>query len=429
MLPSSKSSLISSGMSSAGAAYAMIGCFLGGVIGIQFLSYIIHRFIPSHVVDCDHAHKDEGGEDQRHISHTDSALDIENQNYSDERPLLSRDDDDLSQPVKPKQQPTTQVREWPDAPRSGFQSTRRPSLQALRSFVSNAKARCGEGGPCFGYSNPCGNECFKVISQPGNSASKHSLSRGINAHAVQRTVSHPAPHSKVGSLEELNEEFPSDPQEGDNPNYGSFSQSNGNSWKQVSYESDNESYSTFDDNHNDGHRHTKYSEHSANHHHHHVPSNAFLSIGLQTSIAIALHKLPEGFITFATNHANPKLGFSVFMALFIHNITEGFALALPLYLAINSRLKAMIWASVLGGASQPLGAAIAVVWFKVAKSRDMVPSESVYGVMFAITSGIMTSVALQLFSESLTLTHRKGICITFAFIGMGILGLSNALTA
>lgn len=165
------------------------------------------------------------------------------------------------------------------------------------------------------------------------------------------------------------------------------------------------------------------------HHHHHVPTNAFLSIGLQTSIAIALHKLPEGFITYATNHANPKLGFSVFLALFIHNITEGFAMALPLYLAINSRPKAMFWSFILGGCSQPLGAGVAALWFKIAGHGDMAPGEGIYGGMFAVTAGIMASVALQLFSESLDLTHNRGLCMIFAFVGMGILGVSSALTA
>lgn len=41
----------------------------------------------------------------------------------------------------------------------------------------------------------------------------------------------------------------------------------------------------------------------------------------------------------------------------------------------------------------------------------------------------MASVALQLFSESLDLTHNKGMCLIFAFIGMGILGFTGALTA
>lgn len=155
-----------------------------------------------------------------------------------------------------------------------------------------------------------------------------------------------------------------------------------------------------------------------------------MSIGLQTSIAIALHKAPEGFITYATNHANPTLGFAVFMALFIHNISEGFAMSLPLYLALNSRLKAIVWSSFLGGVSQPLGAGIAALWFKLAQRTERGgPDESVYGGMFAVTAGIMTSVALSLFSESLSLSHKKGICIAFAFIGMGILGISSALTA
>lgn len=165
-------------------------------------------------------------------------------------------------------------------------------------------------------------------------------------------------------------------------------------------------------------------------HHHHVPTNAFMAIGLQTSIAIALHKAPEGFITYVTNHANPTLGFAVFMALFIHNITEGFAMALPLYLALGSRVKAMFWSAFLGGLSQPIGAGVAALWFKLAKGRDGLgsPDENVYGAIFAITSGVMASVALSLFSESLALSHNKNVCIAFAFLGMGILGISFALT-
>jgi len=166
-------------------------------------------------------------------------------------------------------------------------------------------------------------------------------------------------------------------------------------------------------------------------HHHHVPTNAFLSISLQTSIAIALHKLPEGFITYATNHANPTLGFSVFLALFIHNISEGFALALPIYLATQSRLKAILLAAVLGGASQPLGAGVAALWLGIAErgKGDWTPSEKVYGGMFAVTAGIMASVALSLMQESVGLAHNKGLCLVWTFVGMGILGVSSALTA
>lgn len=164
-------------------------------------------------------------------------------------------------------------------------------------------------------------------------------------------------------------------------------------------------------------------------HHHHVPTNAFLSLGLQTSIAIALHKFPEGFITYATNHANPSLGFSVFMALFVHNITEGFAMALPLYMALGSRLRALIWSSLLGGLSQPLGAAVAVAWLKLADKAHADPSATGYACMFAITAGIMVSVALQLFVEALSLDHNRNLCIFFGFLGMALLGVSSAIAS
>lgn len=167
-------------------------------------------------------------------------------------------------------------------------------------------------------------------------------------------------------------------------------------------------------------------------HHHHVPQNAFLSIGLQTSLAIALHKLPEGFITYATNHASPTLGMTVFIALFIHNITDGFALALPLFLAIRSRAKAIIWASLLGGISQPAGAGLAALWIWYSnRGKEITEGTSwgVYGGMFAATAGIMTYVGFHLFSEGLSLTHNPNICIFSAIAGMGLLGISFALTA
>jgi ZIP family zinc transporter len=262
------------------------------------------------------------------------------------------------------------------------------------------KSRCDEDGPCHGFSETCGQECYKVRGQ-GRLSIVGPLRRNVSRQPTRlRNVD-----------EESNPNSPCLEERGRLPT---------NSSSSTRFASG----SSLD-------RKRTSSTVSHQPHHHHVPSNAFLSIGLQTSIAIALHKLPEGFITYATNHANPKLGFAVFMALFIHNITEGFALALPLYLALNSRLKAIIIASLLGGLSQPAGAGVAAAWFKLGDigNGSMLPGDRVYGCMFAVTSGIMTSVALQLFSESLGLGHNRNLCMLFAFVGMGILGVSFALTA
>ena len=93
----------------------------------------------------------------------------------------------------------------------------------------------------------------------------------------------------------------------------------------------------------------------------------------------------------------------------------------------------MFWSALLGGVSQPLGAGGAALWFKVAGrgKEDGVgePGEKVYGCMFAVTAGIMAMVSLQLLGESLDLTHSRKLCFASAFAGMGVLGLSSALTA
>jgi ZIP family zinc transporter len=252
------------------------------------------------------------------------------------------------------------------------------------------KPQCDKNGPCYGFSQACGHECSKTLVGP-----EVAVVGNAGTHAIPVRL---------------------DVEEADVPDANSPSVSPRNELPEFL------SSSARDE---DG------APKPGSQHHHHVPQNAFLSIGLQTSIAIALHKLPEGFITYATNHANPKLGLTVFLALFIHNISEGFAMALPLYLALHSRGKAIFWSSLLGGVSQPAGAGLAVLWIwgagKPGDGSD--PSWAVYGGMFAATAGVMTSVALQLFSEGLGLTHNRGMSIGFAIAGMGIMGLSFALTA
>lgn len=117
------------------------------------------------------------------------------------------------------------------------------------------------------------------------------------------------------------------------------------------------------------------------------------------------------------------------MALFVHNITEGFALALPIYLASRSRVKALIVTAIIGGAAQPFGAGLAALWFKLAGKEGHAPGTEAYGIMFAITAGVMTNVALMLFKEGMDIGHNRESCIYFAFFGMTVMMLSNALTS
>ncbi|KAF2084083.1 Zinc/iron permease [Saccharata proteae CBS 121410] len=427
MLPSAKSSLIKGGFSPKAAAWTLIACFIGGVIGIQIVSRVMHHFIPSHVVDCDHSHDEEAPQDASH--------DPDKSRYA----VGLRGSRSMTTDLATSQHSIDSSDAHGSQRKRPAGASRRPSFPAqlthkVSQIMTGSKAQCDEVGPCYGYSDPCGQECFKIVQ----SRSGRSLP-GSKAPGMLRSVTTPHPNGLFGSrqtlLQEVDEETPlaackSGPPDVD---YTNMSQSGyGGTMRSASLASYHDSEDE-DHGHHENLSHSQHHHHADpaaadSHHHHHVPTNAFLSIGLQTSIAIALHKLPEGFITYATNHANPSLGFAVFLALFIHNITEGFAMALPLYLAVNSRWKAMFWSSLLGGASQPAGAGVAALWFRW-WGNEGEPGEGVYGGMFAVTAGIMASVALQLFQQSMDLTHNKNLCIVFAFAGMTILGISSALTA
>jgi zinc transporter, ZIP family len=427
MLPSSKNYLIRSGYSPSKAAWVLLACFAAGFVGIQILSRALHHYIPSNVVECDHNHED--GQDSHNQSrsasfaahsrgrpsHVSNAPGQANGKTSESTPLLLPPEAEVKSKSKSKSKSKVKTKskknksphfEEPfggdgagQSRRRAETTDRRPSMievqRRVMSFVKDTKTNCDSNGPCYGYSDPCGQECFKHLSARPSITSRPGTLRS-NSGLFAHSASEFPPHSANGASRVQSAVRPTSANSR-NPNDEACDSAG---------EDDPESQ-----------------------HHHHVPENAFMSIGLQTSIAIALHKLPEGFITFATNHANPSLGFAVFMALFVHNITEGFAMALPLYLALGSRIKAMFWASLLGGVSQPLGAGIAAIWFKVAGSEGHKPGEAIYGGMFAVTAGIMVSVALQLFVESLSLNHNRNLCIAFAFFGMAIMGVSNALTS
>lgn len=309
----------------------------------------------------------------------------------------------------------------------------KPSLQTrvtrkMTAFVSGEKEHCDGDGPCKGYSNPCGAECFRNINARGGTRATPrptapSTRRPTLRHAASMTFKPAADPANVRDVAEAPHDIdPKDPGRRSTnlaPSHtitapGAHAHSPAGSPTSSTAGDPPPSPGAPSDTH-----------------HHHVPQNAFLSLSFQTSVAIVLHKLPEGFITYASNHANPDLGFNVFMALAIHNITEGFALALPIYLATSSRMRALLYSFVLGGFSQPLGAAIAAAWLKIAErgKGEYAPSDGIYGGLFAATAGILANVAINLLSQSFELSHSKGLCMFFVFVGMGVLGISSALTA
>jgi len=439
MLPSAKKYLVDGGLTPKNATLTMITCFLVGAFGISVLSRILHSYIPHSVVDCDHGHGQDGkgeieDEEAAHsthfLHHLPRGLPRTHGPHDDESHRSYGTNSEVSHARLLAQQPSLQ----------------NSISSKFAQLVTGAKKECDDNGQCFGYSDTCSTECFTNVLQtrPRLQASKSvgSLLAARPSGRRKSQTTRAKSSERRPLLEDTNATTPLVPARSSLATPHAHSETSSphslHSHSRTSSISSNSTSS--DSHHSDAHdariapqqqqQQQQQQHHHHHHHHHHVPTNVFLSLGLQTSCAIALHKIPEGFITYATNHANPTLGFSIFLALFIHNITEGFALALPLYLAINSRWKAMLWSTLLGGVSQPLGAGVAALWFRVAGrgERDG-PGEALYGCMFAGTAGIMAMVALQLLGESLDLTHSKRLCFFGAFAGMGVLGLSSALTA
>lgn len=371
ILPESKDYFVKGGYSKEKAGYASIGIFLLGVLGLQILTDILHRLLPSSIVECEsHSHSLDHSEADHteHDSHANHNLhgngQMHEHGHGHSHHHHHESDDEAIAPHETSPLITRAAVRPPltDARRISLTAKLSDSVQAL------VKQRCK--GRCFGYTDarPCNLQCQShVLPEEDKQLSEEDVesqfivpvyeslsTTRVPSRAISRASSH-RPHAPAG--------------------------------------------------------------------HHHVAKNEYLSIGLQTSIAVALHKMPEGFITYATNHASPELGAAVFIALAIHNVSEGFVMALPLFLALKSRPKAIITASLLGGLSQPLGALCAMLWLKSGPP----PSPTVYGVFFALTAGIMSSVGLQLYGQACNNHHNSRLCLTFGFVGMGILGFSFAM--
>ena len=128
------------------------------------------------------------------------------------------------------------------------------------------------------------------------------------------------------------------------------------------------------------------------------PQDKLKRLGLFTALVLAIHNFPEGLATFMATLQDPTLGFSVAVAVAIHNIPEGIAVALPVYHATGSRIKAFVY-SALSGLAEPTGALAGFVVLRA------VLHEVLFGVMFVLIAGLMVYIALD---ELLPTAHDYG---------------------
>ena len=92
--------------------------------------------------------------------------------------------------------------------------------------------------------------------------------------------------------------------------------------------------------------------------------------------------------TFFTTTQNITLGLSVGIAIAIHNIPEGIAVALPMYHVTGKKRYAMLYAG-LSGITEPIGAIVGMFVFGLFLPQILV------GVLMSAVAGIMIYISFD----------------------------------
>ena len=86
-------------------------------------------------------------------------------------------------------------------------------------------------------------------------------------------------------------------------------------------------------------------------------TSSLYKIGIFSMLAICLHNIPEGIITFISSYEDLTLGISLTIAITLHNIPEGISISLPIYYSTKSKFKALLY-TFISGISEPIGGLI-----------------------------------------------------------------------
>lgn len=239
-----------------------------GVVGLSIVSEILHRSLPSSIVHCEHGggnkehdHGDEG------FSDTDEEHDHGHEHYHDEQPhepqvVIARiQTDGAGLPAMSETTPLLPT------------TSKTPSLKvrlsgSVVSLVAG-KIPCTSDSTCYGFSEsrPCDKMCLAHIKAARTSRGGSASEGGTGGQSTTDLVLEIEQDMEQGMARRESSEHSHDAH-GHGGHGGGAGRSAGGGGVQSGHAG-----------------------------HHHVPKNEFLSIGLQTSLAIALHKIPEVRVT------------------------------------------------------------------------------------------------------------------------------------
>lgn len=148
-----------------------------------------------------------------------------------------------------------------------------------------------------------------------------------------------------------------------------------------------------------------------------VMKAAMLKTWMITAMAIGIHNIPEGLITFLGALDSPTLWVALAIAIAIHNIPEWIAVAVPIYYATWSKWKGFM-RSLLSWILEPLGA---IGGYFLLSS---IIGDSLYGIMFWMVAGIMVFISLDELLPSAHKHWHHHITIYGLIVGMLVMAVS-----
>lgn len=137
-------------------------------------------------------------------------------------------------------------------------------------------------------------------------------------------------------------------------------------------------------------------------------------IGIVSTMAMVMHNLPEGIITFITTTKDVGLGINLAISIALHNIPEGISIAIPIYYSTKSKFKAFLY-TFIAAIVEPIGALLSLLFIN--KINDYL-----FGIILSVTSGIMIYLSIfDLLKEARKYLKKREIVIKYLLIFIIIL--------
>ena len=128
-------------------------------------------------------------------------------------------------------------------------------------------------------------------------------------------------------------------------------------------------------------------------------------------LAIMMHNIPEGIVTFVATNAEVKLGIYLAIAIAMHNIPEGISIALPIYYGTKNKFLTFIY-TFIASLSELLGALIAFIFLPPRINNLFM------GIIFSVISGLMLQISLFELLPNALKEKNKILSLLFFVIGV-----------